>query len=310
MSIRLMGFATALMSLVLVAATGVQAADPDLEARADQAIALLAGPSFADRQRAVAELVKLDAAAVEPLADAAEQGEPELVKNCIRILKRIQTGGSDEGKKGAEAALKELSKSKLPQVANAAASALKEETEPGPGRIPGNRNLIPQIGGGTRITVQNVNGQRTIHVSEGDRQIEIRDDSGKNIRMTVKEKVDGKEETKEYTAKDLDDLKKKDERAAEFYEKYGKENLIQLPFQAFGPPGIRIRGPGGAAGGRMANAANEKIEAALKTLSDVREKLEALKDKKDLDPKEIEALLDELKQAEKELSAAQGALGR
>lgn len=316
MSIRLMGFAAVLTSLGVVAGLGsLGAADPDLEARADQAIALLEGKNFVDRQRAITELVGLDIAAVEPLAEAAEQGDPDLVKNCVRILKRIQTVGSEEGKKAAEAALTELSKSKLPQVANAAASALKEDAEAGPGRIPGNRNMFPlnPAAGGRRISVQINNGQRTINVSEPDRQVEIRDDSGKNIRMTVRETVNGKEETKEYAAEDLEALKKKDEGAASIYEKYDKATAVQVQFQAFPPPGLFNRPPrglGGAAGGRTAEAANERIEAALKTLADVREKLEGLKDKKDLDPKEIEEILDELKQTEKELFGAQGALGR
>lgn len=316
MSIRRTGVAAvfALLGMVIGVA-GLIAADPDLEARADQAIALLAGPNFADRQRAITQLLELDKAAVEPLTEAAEQGEPELVKNCVRILKRIQTSGSDEGRKAAEAALTELSKSKLPQVANAAASALKEEAELGPGRLPGNRNVFPLNPGvgGTRISVQSINGQRTINVSEPDRQIEIRDDSGKNIRMTVKETVNGKEEVKEYAADDVEALKKKDEAAAALFEKYGKANAIQLQFQAFPPAGLMNRFPragGGVAGERTANAVNERIEAALKTLSEVRGKLEGLKDKKTLDPAELESVLDELKQAEKELFGAQGALGR
>ena len=55
---------------------------------------------------------------------------------------------------------------------------------------------------------------------------------------------------------------------------------------------------------------NDRIEAALKKLETVRGKLNGLKGQKEIDPAAIDSLLDELKLAEKELFAAQGALGR
>lgn len=306
----------ALLTLVLATASPVRAADdPDLEAKVDQAIALLSGRNFLDRQRAIAELVQADTAAVAPVAEAAESGEPELIKSCIAILKRIQISGSDEGRKAAEAALKELSGSKLPQVASAAASALKGDAEFGPGRLPGNRRLVPPNiggpwgGGGVRISVRMVNGQRTIQVKEPDREIEIEDADGKNIKLTIQRTVNGKPETKEFAADDLEDLKKKDADAAALYEKYGRQNVLQVQFPPFPGPGMN-RFPRGAGPGGAAPVVSEKIDAALKKLETVREKLEGLKGQKEIDPGAIDALLDELKLAEKELFAAQGGLGR
>lgn len=300
----------ALLTLFLVTTPRLSAADtpdPELDAKVDQAIALLSGRNFLDRQRAIAELVQAGKAAVTPVAEAAESGEPEVIKSCVAILKRIQISGTDDGRKAAEAALKELSESKLPQVANAATSALKGDAEFGPGRLPGNRRLVPQniVGaGGVRISVKSVNGQRTIQVKEPDREIEIEDADGKNIKVTIRRTVDGKPETKEFAADDLEDLKKKDADAAALYEKYGKQNLIQVQFPAFPGPGAN-RPPRG-----NAPAVSDRIEAALKKLETVRGKLDGLKGQKEIDPAAIDSLLDELKLAEKELFAAQGALGR
>jgi len=307
MSIHRFWLAAVIAAILAVVPSAARADDSDLDAKVDQHIALLSGRNFVDRQRAITELVEADVAAVTPVAEAAETGEPELVKSCVAILKRIQVSGSDEGRKAAETALKELAESKLPQVANAAAAALKEEADFGPGRLPANRRLLPQnIGGagGVRISMRTVNGQRTINVKEADREIEIQDADGKKIRMSVQQVVNGKPETKEYEADDLEDLKKKNAEAAALYEKYGKQNFIQVQFQPFPGP-VMNRIPRAAA-----PAVNEKIEAALKKLETVREKLAELKDRKEVDPAAIESLLDELKLAEKDLFAAQGALGR
>lgn len=306
MSIRRFWLAPIFATILAMLPSAARADDPDLDAKVDQCIALLSGRNFVDRQRAITELVQADIAAVAPVAEAAEMGEPELVKSCVAILKRIQISGSNEGRKTAETALKELSESKLPQVANAAAAALKGDAEFGPGRLPGNRRVLPQNvgGGGVRISVRTVNGQRTINVKEPDREIEIQDADGKSIKLSVQQVVNGKPERKEYEADDIEDLKKKNADAAALYEKYGKQNFIQVQFQPFPGPAMN-RVPRAAA-----PAVNEKIEAALKKLETVREKLAELKDQKEVDPAAIESLLNELKLAEKDLFAAQGALGR
>jgi hypothetical protein len=292
-----------LVTLVFSAPGVTVAAD---EAQIDQWIVLLRGENFQGRREAIAKLAQADVDAVQPVADLAAEGEAELVRSCVSILKQIQDRGSDKGKEAAKTALEELAKSDLPQVANAAATALKG----GADELP----VLPGIRGGrnVRIGIRQINGRRSITIKDPNREVTIEDENGKNIKMTVEEQVNGAPQKKEYQADDLDDLKKKDPGAAELYEKYTKQNPIQVQFRAFGgpiPPGFPIpAGLPGAPRGAAAPAANEKIETALKKLSAAQEKLEKLKSQDKVEPAQIDELLDELKAAEKELFSAQAAL--
>lgn len=107
-----------------------------------------------------------------------------------------------------------------------------------------------------QVKVSIVNGRRTIEVEEDGKKIEIHDKDGKDISLKVTEKEGDKQETREYEAADLDELKEKHPEAAELYEKYTKQpgaaiqiqingarlNLKQLQRRALPPQRVRPQG--------------------------------------------------------------------
>lgn len=78
--------------------------------------------------------------------------------------------------------------------------------------------------GGLRLTPAEVGstspGPRTIRAELDDRKIEITDEEGRNIRVTVTKVVDGKEVREEFPAENLKALKAEHPEAARLYEKY------------------------------------------------------------------------------------------
>ena len=76
-------------------------------------------------------------------------------------------------------------------------------------------------------------------MNDNGQKIEIRDQDGEDIEVTVTETVNGQDETSEYSADDLDDLKQNHPDIAELYEKYTQQNPIQ--FQVFAAQCNRFR---------------------------------------------------------------------
>jgi hypothetical protein len=75
-------------------------------------------------------------------------------------------------------------------------------------------------GGNFQIRTKIENGNRETEVDDNGRKISIKDVNGSDIRMKVTETVEGKEQTKEYSAKDLEELRKTHPEAAKIYEQY------------------------------------------------------------------------------------------
>ena len=96
---------------------------------------------------------------------------------------------------------------------------------------------VIQIGVANRqMKVSIVNGERTIEVVEDGKTIEIHDKDDKDITLKVTEKVGDKQETREYEAADLDELKENHPEAAEIYEKYSQQNGAAIQIQINGQP--------------------------------------------------------------------------
>jgi hypothetical protein len=157
-----------------------------------------------------------------------------------------------------------------------------------------------------QITVTNVNGERTIQAKENGRQVEITDRDGKNITVRVEEEVNGKQQTNEYKAADLDELKQKHPDAAKLYEEYSRQApgiQVQAVFNAF----PAFQAPAAANGVQQAN---QSIERALGDLAEVRKQLEDLKAKDNADQEALDRLAARINAAEKSLFEAQARLGR
>jgi len=122
----------------------------------------------------------------------------------------------------------------------------------------------------------------------------------------------GKEVVEKFEAKDVETLEKNHPEAAKLYKKHGNGGAIQV----IQGGGIRINGqvfPQAipmpiAPMGQANKKAVSGIETALTELADVRKQLDQLKEKKDAQPADFDALNEKLKRIEKELFAAQAAL--
>jgi hypothetical protein len=127
---------------------------------------------------------------------------------------------------------------------------------PGGINVPGG-NLV--INGNARsVSISTSNGTKTIRVEEGGRKIQIVKNPNESINVKITEKKDGKEVTKKYEAKNLDELKKKSPDAYQVYEDYandagGAGNVIHLDGNlVIGNGGnIQIGDPKDPAGGTL-----------------------------------------------------------
>ncbi len=174
------------------------------------------------------------------------------------------------------------------------------------GPVLGNVQAFAFGGNQKQISVSNVNGERTINARENGKQVEISDRDGKNITVRVEEEANGKKQTNEYKAADLDELKQKHPDAAKLYEEYTQQApgiQVQAVFNAF--PGFPA--PGGAPGVLQAN---QSIERALDDLAEARKQVEVLKAQDNADKEALDRLAQRLDAAEKGLFEAQARLGK
>lgn len=165
--------------------------------------------------------------------------------------------------------------------------------------------------GNVNVRTTVTNGQRTVTVNDNGKKIEIRDQDGEDIEVTVTETVNGQEETSEYSADDLDDLKQNHPDIAELYEKYTQQNPIQ--FQVFAAqmqqiPNLPRRaipvpfGPNQPAQGDENLQRAEDLSSVIERLESVSAALQELKDSEDADKDVLEELVQELNSALEELA--------
>ena len=293
--------------------------DPEVDPQTKTLLEQLTSPDVPSQDSAIQSLEHkdLDATAIPLLMTAAESDNLKGQHAAFKLLVRLAKP-EDELGKSARAALKELSKSKKPQVVAAATQAIRAllpAADPPVGNQiqglpPGLRINGPVMAAGAfeKVSVSMIDGVRQINVQNQDRKIDIKDKDGKEIEMKVTETIGGKETT--YTAKDLDDLKTKHAEVSPLYEKYtqvrkgqplagGQMGIqIQILQNGFNVPGV----------GGNAREAHKQIENSLGRLAKVKEALEAM-DKETFDKEKVKELLKELEAAKKELFAAQAQLG-
>jgi hypothetical protein len=306
-------------------------AEPTTE-EIDRWVADLESSQFAEREAASQKLVEAGQSALDAVAEVAASGGAESSKRALDIL-RQQFDSDDEAlKAAAKAKLESLAESDNARVARRAKAVLEPpqvaQAAPGGRNIqifPGPPGGIQIQGGGIRIIggapavrgmrVQVGNGTRNIQVTEGEKKIEIADDGkGANIKIKVTEKVEGKDKTTEYEAKDVDELKKKHPEGAKLFEKYAKGNaaiqIQAIPIQPGQLP-ARIR-PRFAVPvpvpveDESKKKAVEEIELAQKQLE------QALEELKKLDPNnedQLKNIQEQIEAATKKLEGAREKLG-
>jgi hypothetical protein len=119
-----------------------------------------------------------------------------------------------------------------------------------PIRVAGAQIQINNIGavrglpGANRIHIRTANGDKEIEFEQGDKKTKIKAPAQGNIEVEITEKVNGKETTRKIEAKDLDELKKKDEGAAKILEQFGSnKGGIQINARAAGGAGAPAANP-------------------------------------------------------------------
>ena len=218
-------------------------------------IGQLDSPNFDEREAACGKLAAKGKEAVAALEKAAANGNLEVSSRATTILGKFLKSSDEPTEKAANEALQRLADGDSPAAARKAQSILDKKDSlknnaPGlngtggivlPGGGFGGQIIINggqlNIGGGAgmrTMTVRNVNGVKEITATEDGKTVKIHDDPGKAIKVELTEKVNGKEVTKTYEAKDAKELKKNHPAGYELYKKYGGEqpgNGIQFQLQ-------------------------------------------------------------------------------
>ncbi|MEZ5941637.1 MAG: HEAT repeat domain-containing protein [Planctomycetaceae bacterium] len=249
---------------------------------------------------------------VEALVETAKVPNAEAGLSSVMILSTIYSNSTDAGvKQAAEAGLKEVSKQDGPigRIAARRLDALKPAAG-GPLGPRGAGGFPPRPGGavGVRTRVSITNGSRSIEIEEGNRTVRFRDENGKDIRVEVETKVDGKLKVEKHEVADEAELKKKHPELAALFEKYGK--AVQMRAQGnipFIPPNFAPNLPPNFPQQIPAQRkqANTSIETALDKLRELREQIDGDEKLTDEQRKAFEEQLDAVR---KELHAAQAAL--
>lgn len=169
----------------------------------------LASDSFRARRLATRSLIEAGSAAVEPVASAADTDDLELTTRCIDILKALHRSENKHVQTTAEDALKKLAESPRASVAGRAAEAIKQPEPPAPANRLGNLRIQVQFAPGGGIQIGRPKLQREIDVEEDGKKIHITETLGREIVVKVTEKVNGKEKTTEYKARNSAQLKQK-----------------------------------------------------------------------------------------------------
>jgi len=254
------------------------------------------------RQQATGRLFAAGRPAIAAVAKAAEGESAEVTARCFEVLGKLFGSADAEVKAAARQALEGLAKSKNPAAAGRAAELIRSET---PATEPPAEGLRPRVviggigAGATRITVRNVDGNKTIEVEEPDRKVSIEESAKGEIKMTVAETKDGKPVVSKSEAKSADDLKKDHPAAHVIYEKYAKRGGAVVKIGGIARP-IRLA--------PIPVKAMEDLEAARKELQAATEQLRKLAESSRISPDEVKKLAERFEGAKKQLEEVQGQL--
>lgn len=207
----------------------------------------LTANDFQTRKAAAEKLTEAGADAADAVAEAADSDDQELPLRCVNILKDMFHSGDAKTQAAAKKALKRLTNSERTFLANLAQKAL-DAPPPRPGvvgpqagaRIQINGVMIPR-GRNVRINIKTVNGKRSISVQIDEKQIEISDDNGQDITVTVTEPTKDENgntvrKPKTYTAEDFEELQKNHPDAAKLYRQFAANGFgRQIPARRIPP---------------------------------------------------------------------------
>ena len=320
----------------------------------EQLIQQLDSADYDTRDRACGKLAAKGKAAIAALEKAAANGDLEVSSSATTILGKLLKSSNEATEKAANETLQRLADGDRPSAARKARSILDnknglKDNRPGMNRmggivVPGNgfggQIIINggqlNIGGGgamRTMSVRNVNGVKEITASEDGKTVKIHDDPAQGIKVELSENQNGKEVTKKYDAKNVEELKKKQPAGYELYKKYGGNgvtlniqagagNLLPVPGIPAMPaiplqPAMPLRaipGPAAIPGAAMPQGNNPQIEVAIatqlvKNLSSRLERLQKAEACKNASPESKAELKKQVEELSKQIEALRGQLG-
>jgi len=227
------------------------------ETAADQIAALvnqLDAPAYGERQAASQQLEDAGAAAVPHLELAVKTGSREASGRALDILRRHSEQGSEDARQAARDILTRLADSRLASTAQKARDALDPPkvpafAEPGINAFGNGFNRVQNLqlvlgGGGRSVTLSDVNGRRSMEITDPRRQVTLQALPGGNIDVHITtlhtlpgRNIDGQttepkngkiatRNTQRMTVKDIDELKRKDAEIGRLYEQYSRMTLV------------------------------------------------------------------------------------
>ena len=269
---------------------------------------------FAERRAATQRLTEMGAEVFDELIKAANSPSAEVSQRALDIL----TNHFDNG----EAAIRAAAKSALEKIANTDSQAgRRAKLALSPDATTPNEQLARQRMAAQQIQIAQIqaqirarnaqrvirpapfgggalpaNAMRRIQFSDGKQSIKI-EVKGKEIKMEVTEKKDGKSTTKKYEAKDEDDLKKKHPEAYKLFKKHsgGVQARIAAPRIQVAPARPVPKAPNAIPPG-----VRQRILDAIKRSQERIEK-DKEKAKENLQGPELDRALESLKRREESL---------
>ena len=280
----------------------------------EQWIAELDADDFQSRETATESLMKVGMQALDSLVEAAQGQSLEVTTRAMDIITQLHETSEGEAQAKVASALEQVAAGKNKAAASRADAILNPPQPPQPPQAPpiGGFNIV--MGGGNNMNIQSSTdaaGNKTIKATEGDRKVDIDEKADGSIKMTVKEKVDGKEQSKEYAAKSQDELKEKHKEAYELYEKYTKQMNIGIPQIQFG----RMQALPAIQGIRLVNPAQQKaaVDAMEEAQKELKAAVSALRRMAEADdrptPEAMQELIQQIEQAEKKVQEANEKIG-
>ena len=80
--------------------------------------------------------------------------------------------------------------------------------------------------GGRNVTLSDINGRRSMEITDPRRQVTLQTLPGGNIDVQITERQNGKNATRKLTAKDIEELKRKDAEIGRLYEEINRITLV------------------------------------------------------------------------------------
>ncbi len=186
----------------------------------DELVAQLDHDRLTKRQQAQKRLLSMGKAAIPALAKAALSGRRETIEKSIDVLAKLAQSKDEGTKDAARVTLQMLSESEQPSTADRAKLALNSREAEGIKPFEGWDQPGNEFAGGGQmnrsVSVSSVNGVRSISVNEGERETIIQERAGGRLFVSIT----GGEKPIELTARNLEDLRKKQPAAAALYEQY------------------------------------------------------------------------------------------